>query len=69
MMNAIQASILKKLYEGTATYEGPKNASGEYHGKGKLTYADGSYYDGEWVNGLKEGYGEEFYRGGTQYKG
>ena len=27
------------------------------HGKGKYTYSDGSYYDGDWKYGLQQGYG------------
>jgi len=27
------------------------------HGEGKLTHANGDYYEGEWENGLKHGYG------------
>ena len=27
------------------------------HGKGKYTDADGNQYEGDWVNGKKEGFG------------
>ena len=39
------------------------------HGKGKLTYPDGSYYDGTFSNGLKFGYGEYIQPDGSSYKG
>ena len=41
------------------SYKGPI-AYGKPHGKGRLTYKDGSYYDGNWVNGKKEGNGKYY---------
>lgn len=29
------------------------------NGKGKMVYEDGSVYDGEWVDGMKQGKGVE----------
>jgi hypothetical protein len=29
------------------------------HGKGKMIYEDGSVYEGEWVDGMKQGKGIE----------
>jgi len=29
----------------------------KFHGGGKLTYADGSYYEGDWVFGVQHGSG------------
>ena len=40
-----------------ASYEGSKNENGEYHGKGTLTYQDGSVYIGKFENGMKNGKG------------
>ena len=34
---------------------------GAPHGKGKIVYSDGGYYDGDWVNGVIEGEGEALY--------
>lgn len=34
----------------------------EREGKGKLTYADGKVYIGDFVGGKKHGYGEERYK-------
>jgi len=31
--------------------------NGMKHGKGMQTYEDGTFYEGEWVNGLRDGYG------------
>lgn len=43
---------------------------GKYpHGKGRAEYENGDIYDGEWINGLREGYGEAYYFGGDTYKG
>ena len=30
---------------------------GKAHGKGVYTWKNGEIYDGEWVNGVKQGYG------------
>ena len=43
---------------------------GKRHGKGKMTYLDGSVYNGEWKNGSPHGYGEFFSKGmKTRYVG
>ena len=41
------------------SYVGEKNSENKPHGKGKYTYADGSTYDGYWVNGVKHGSGTQ----------
>ncbi len=40
-------------------YVGEKNFENKPHGKGKYTYADGSAFDGYWVNGIKHGVGTQ----------
>jgi 1-phosphatidylinositol-4-phosphate 5-kinase len=35
--------------------------NGVPHGTGIKHYVNGDYYKGEWVNGLKEGKGEQSY--------
>lgn len=45
-------------------YEG-----GKKHGEGKLTFADGSYYKGDFVENEITGYGEYYWRDGKSYKG
>ena len=36
---------------------GAKDKKGKYHGKGKLTQSNGSYYEGNFVHGIKHGHG------------
>ena len=38
-------------------------------GHGKLTYADGDQYIGEWKDGKKSGYGELLYTNGDKFSG
>lgn len=51
---------------GTHTKINGENYIGEFknddfHGKGKLMFPDGSFYDGNWVNGMKHGEGGEIH--------
>ena len=39
------------------------------NGKGILLVSNGSRYEGEWVNDVQEGYGEELFSDGTKYEG
>lgn len=39
----------KALYQGIASYEG-EWINGNREGKGKLTFSDGSYYEGGFLN-------------------
>ena len=39
------------------------------HGKGIIYYADGSKYDGYWVEGAKHGKGTQYYTNGSKYDG
>ena len=51
-------AILKKVQEEGCTYEGPVNPmSGLRNGYGKISYRDGSYYEGQFIEGLKHGPG------------
>jgi len=38
-------------------YVGNKNNAAHYHGEGKITYSDGSVYEGNFLNGKRSGYG------------
>jgi hypothetical protein len=38
-------------------YEGDYNDKGEKHGEGKITFEDGSFYDGDWESGVINGSG------------
>ena len=42
---------------GGGSYEG-QTVDGIPHGKGRMTYKDGSYYDGDWSNGIMHGKGK-----------
>lgn len=50
-------------------YEGERNEAGEKHGQGKLTYANGDTYVGEWKNNKKDGKGTYLYKNGDCYTG
>ena len=41
----------------------------EFLGKGKKTYADGESYDGDWIEGKKEGLGTYRWADGSIYVG
>ena len=69
ILNAISAAILKKLQQYKANYDGETNSDGNYHGRGLCRFADGSYYDGEWNNGLRHGLGTYRFPDGTTYTG
>ena len=62
-------AILKKVNEMGSTYVGDRNAQGLRHGRGRCTYLDGSYYEGEWENDHKQGRGVLVERSGTIYEG
>ena len=42
----------EERYGNNAVYVGGWN-NGQYHGKGKFTWSDGSSYEGDYVNGIK----------------
>jgi len=54
--------------EGKVEYEdGRGEYNGEcrkrkHHGKGRMNYANGDHYDGDWVDGKREGTGTMYYR-------
>ena len=50
-------------------WSGPRNAAGQYHGRGVLTHPDGGRTEGEWVNGLLQGPGVETHPGGKRVAG
>jgi hypothetical protein len=51
------------------SYEGERNEAGEMHGTGKVTFADGSCYSGEFKQNLKHGKGVLFLQDGSVYDG
>ena len=60
--------------DATAVYtpigEDADNFSGEQmHGKGKITWASGANYAGDWVNGKRTGHGEMVYKDKSAFSG
>ena len=64
-------AILKKVQEEGCTYEGPVNPiTGLRNGYGKITYRGGTtYYEGQFIEGLKHGPGQEKSQDGSFYQG
>lgn len=38
-------------------------------GKGVMVYGNGDWYDGEWSNNLRQGFGKQYYKNGDYYSG
>jgi len=55
--------------ENEDAYVGDKNEKNERHGKGKMTYADGDVYEGEWKNNKKSGNGKMTFKNNSSYEG
>jgi hypothetical protein len=56
--------------ESSAKYDGEWNKStGEREGRGKQTWADGSVYEGYWLNGKANGRGRLIHADGDIYEG
>ena len=60
---------MKNLIIKGCKYEGETNPQGLWHGQGKVTYVDGSSYDGQWVEGQRQGRGVLNLRNGDVYTG
>ena len=46
------------------------NGNDKYEGKGKYFYPNDDYFEGNWVNGEKQGKGIEYYQNGNiRYEG
>jgi hypothetical protein len=54
----------KGVAKGIDSYEGQFN-KGLPSGKGKYTWADGTYYDGHWEDGYRQGAGKMVYKDST----
>lgn len=50
-------------------YEGERNAFNRFHGQGKFTSTQGVVYEGNWVDGRREGHGVETKPDGERYEG
>ena len=44
-------AIARLLETAGEHYEGERNGNGEYHGQGKLTWANGDFYEGKFSKG------------------
>ena len=64
----VGAVSVRKNGDG-GSFAGDMNADGERHGKGRLVYPHGGYYDGEWSHGKKHGKGVQVSPCGRQYSG
>ena len=56
-------------YQFTPEGEKPGNSSRDYTGRGYAVYPNGDQYDGEYVNGIREGKGKYIYANGDKYEG
>ena len=63
------AEIAPRMRRVTEEYEGGRNAAGKMHGRGVYRYADGSVYDGEWMDRQKHGRGVYRFANGAVYDG
>ena len=52
-----------------SVYRGDYCDKKKRHGFGRLTWKDGSYYEGEWKNDKAEGFGILMHSDGDIYKG
>ena len=74
MMNSNHAKnenteeVIEKIYDNGDKYIG-QFKYGKKNGKGKMFYADKSYYEGEWYNDLKNGQGHQTMNNGDIYDG
>jgi hypothetical protein len=57
-----------EIFNPTDIYIGPRNKYGP-NGYGKMTYANGDVYEGQWKNGLKQGSGVMDFSNGDKYEG
>jgi len=51
------------------SYDGEKSSKGQPHGKGKYTFSEDEYYDGQWIHGEFHGYGVYHFATGNVYSG
>jgi hypothetical protein len=56
-------------YDGGEVYDGHWSEEGRRHGTGRLSFADGSKYKGQFSAGFFHGLGELVFPGGARYEG
>ena len=67
-----QPSCSRQLSEergATSEYVGDRLADGSKHGVGRMTYASGEVYEGEWADDLPHGAGKYTFSSGSVYEG
>ena len=57
----------KIIFKNGEIYEGKLNKNGEREGKGKMNYNNGYYYEGNWINDIRNGKGI-LYKNEEDYK-
>ena len=63
------ATVKTIKFNNGSTYTGEVNAAGKMHGKGKLTWADGDVYEGDFVDDKRTGHGTLRLAIGNVYEG
>lgn len=63
------AKTLARNDKGKCDYSGSRNEQGQRHGFGTCTWRDGSRYEGDWVNDVRQGYGSFMQPDGVGYQG
>ena len=60
---------MNRVYEfpNGVRYEGEVNRQGLPEGQGTIVYPDGSNYEGEWKNGMKDGRGRQVFTESEEY--
>ena len=56
-------------YSDGSVYDGPTNDVGERHGKGRLTFANGDVYEGDFAHDQMHGQGRYEYHNRSVYEG
>ncbi len=71
MLSANKINIMKQgdVYEGQFRNDLSSGIPGFFHGKGKMTYANGNVYEGSFANNLPSGEGKMTYANGNVYCG
>ncbi|CAK9197219.1 unnamed protein product [Sphagnum troendelagicum] len=62
LTQVMEIQLNQGLYKGRCQ-------AGQPEGKGRLTYADGSFYEGQWKQGNRHGTGAFYYANGDMYQG
>jgi hypothetical protein len=63
--------MTQRVYEfpNGIKFEGQINIDGLPDGRGKITYPDGTNYEGEWLKGKKHGKGKQMFAAQEHYEG